>query len=306
MAAPKAKAKGKIPRGFTPPDYTLAKGETPDSARVVYIPGKGLVPHIPYDPDLDGPVTANGWLPIGGKLANGLTPRMDAFARLVARGVSGSDAMRATWPTMQGRNAGVIASRAGRVMDRTRMTVSGYRLAWEERGQQKSIPVRDFVLSRLTLEAQDAPESASRIKALDLLGKSEAMWTTTVRQEHTVSPTQLAGLKTQLEQRLSMALSKLGAHRITAIMENRGAARSALGTGPEVPPETPPEGHPPLHGSESRDPGDTNPPIYSPDLVWGGSFSGDGAVLGVGLPDLEVPEAEYIGPPLPDYLLKKP
>lgn len=313
-----ARPSGKSRERFAPPDYTLPKGETPeDSGRVVYVPGKGLVPVLPHDPDLPTPTTANGWLPIGGKLANGLTPRADCFARLVARGVTGSDAVRAAWPHLKSRDPIALAARAGRIMVLCKGLVTTYRDRWERERQQKTLPMRDFVLSRLTLEAQAAPESSSRIKALDLLGKSEAMWSTVVRQEHTVSPAQLAGLKTQLEQRLSTALSKLGGNRITDIMENSDAPRSALGIGAIQAPETPPEGCPPLHGSESHDPGDTISLTEIPKTPGGTPFSAEGPVeevpVGVGFPDLDLGrphfpevEPEYIGPDLPEYLLKKP
>ncbi len=307
----KAKGTGRKRLAMVKPDFTLRKGETPeDSARVVYIPGKGLLPHIPYDPDLPSPILANGWSVRDGKLANGLTPRADAFARLVARGVTASDAMRSTWPRASLRST---VTRASRLLAMCKAQISQHRVTWENAQQQKTMPMRDFVLSRLTIEAQEAPESSSRIKALDLLGKSEAMWTTVQRQEHTVSPAQLAGLKTQLEQRLSTVLSKLGVRSNAMpsgggnrIIDNYGKSPDALGIGAGQPLDPHPGGHPPLLARDPRLSGDTNPltqiPTFPGSILVDGTRSGT-FVREVTAGDLGLDE-EHIAPDLPDYLRK--
>ena len=253
---------------FLPAQYLIdpnAPQPLPD--RVVYVPGRGLVPHIPSDPDLPHAVTANGWLPKGRIVPrSGLTPRVDAFARLVARGVSGADALRACWPLSYGqknRPTHIVASRASVIKRRAEPAISRYRAEWERENRQQIATIRDFVLSRLTMEAQSAPEANARIRALDLLGKSEGMWTTVVKHEQTMSPDQLNSLKAQLEQRLKAAMSRLGQagnpDRITCIMENPPAG-SLPGGSPEIPyldphhPGTPPYSvGSPSHGH------DTNP-----------------------------------------------
>lgn len=179
-------------------------------ASVVYQIGGTLVPSLPADPDLPPPRVvrckgANGqhWL------VNGLTPRADAMARLVARGVGPSAAYRAAY-SVTDTPPGRVAQQANRIASTARFAqrTNEYRRAMEESERQSRIGIRDFVLGRLTLEAQSAPEAAARIKALDLLGKTEGMFTSVHRTEKSINPKDLANLKDQLEQRLRLALLK--------------------------------------------------------------------------------------------------
>ena len=167
------------------------------------------MPRLPFDLDIP-PVQISGEIRTGRTLANGLTPRADAMARLVARGATLSDAYRAAYqskpdlPPMQATNAAyriTHKSTWGPAIDR-------YRAEMEGKRSQAVVNMRDFVLGRLTLEAQTAGESSSRIRALELLGKTEALFTDVRRTERSINPRDLEALKTQLYQRLSTALGR--------------------------------------------------------------------------------------------------
>ena len=179
-------------------------------AEIVYLAGGTLMPKVPMDLDIP-PVTISGEIRTGRTLANGLTPKADAMARLVARGATLSDAYRAAYqskpdlPPMQATNAAYRITHKptwGPAIDR-------YRAEMEGKRSQSVVNMRDFVLGRLTLEAQTAGESSSRIRALELLGKTEALFTDVRRTERSINPKDLEALKTQLYQRLSTALGRV-------------------------------------------------------------------------------------------------
>ena len=167
------------------------------------------MPKVPLDLDIP-PVQISGEIRTGRTLANGLTPKADAMARLVARGATLSDAYRAAYqskpdlPPIQATNAAYRITHKpawGSVIDR-------YRAEMVEKRAQTVVNMRDFVLGRLTLEAQTAGESSSRIRALELLGKTEALFTDVRRTERSINPKDLEALKSQLYQRLSTALGR--------------------------------------------------------------------------------------------------
>lgn len=234
----------------------------PAPIHVLYLPGQGLRPHVPADPTMPALTLESGWdVPKGGKVPGwGVSPRMLIFARLTASGVSGREALGAAFPLLYGQKnrARQAIRRASRIMANPAMreTVRRLRELSERARRQETTSMRDFVLARLTHEAQTAPEASARIKALDLLGKSEAMWTTVIRQEQASTPEALESLKTQLEQRLRVALEKLG------VASNpdgeRGEGSRAGGSEPH------PAGTPLIvHGTRPT-PDDTIPPTRSP------------------------------------------
>lgn len=247
---------GELPKGKPLPD------------RVVYVTGGGLVPHIPSDPAVGHPVTVH--TPMGrqrfGKLPNGLSPRADCMARLIARGVSGVDAMRAAYGAVGSPKR--LADRASAIVtgEVFREEVTRYRQSAERERAQEAIGMRDFVLSRLTLEAQTAKQDAARIQALKLLGQSEAMWTTVQRTEKAIDPKDLQALKAQLEQRLRHALHRL-------VPGSEAALSQGLGTedGPETGLPGPHPGTTILvpNGSHASH-GYSNPQVPSPQIHTGG------------------------------------
>lgn len=253
-------------RRGTPGGYELEanplEGEVmpPAPAHVLYQPGQGLRCAIP---PADPTMPPSGWMPpVRGKVPGfGLTPRMLVFARLVASGVSGRGALAGAFPASYGQKnrARAASVRASAIMGNPTMRQAVLKLrSWAEgERRQQALTMRDFVLARLTHEAQTAPEASARIKALDLLGKSEAMWTTVIRQEQATTPEALESLKSQLEQRLRVALEKLG------VAPTPDGER---GNGPgDGEPEPHPGGTPLIARGTRPTPDDTIPPTRSPD-----------------------------------------
>lgn len=203
-----------------PPEYSASPmpGEMLPN-RVAYVIGGGLIPHMPADPETEAALLVQVTTPYSGKLPNGLSPRADCMARLIARGVSGADAYRASFGKPGTPRSVVARSWSITRAERFRRAVLGYREMLARERLQTSYGIRDFVLSRLTLEAQTAPETSSRIRALELLGKTEALFTTVTRHENVIDPASLNALKAQLEQRLRSALTRLVPGLIAAPLE---------------------------------------------------------------------------------------
>lgn len=212
-------------RPMIPAEYLAEPQAMPD--RVVYVPGGKYLPSIPLDPDLDSFVTAElvKFGKGGGnqKLPNGLSLRKDIFARLVARGAAGAAAYRAAFkatgePLEDARRAAItmgdplVASEVVR-----------YRREAVQRQEQGAVQLQDFVKGSLVREAQLAPEAGARIRAIELLGKTEGMFTDVKRVEKALSPSDLKNLKTQLEQRLRAALHRVAPHLLASQSHGQGA-----------------------------------------------------------------------------------
>jgi len=167
------------------------------------------MPKVPLDLDIP-PAQISGERRAGRILANGLTPRADAMARLVARGATLSDAYRAAYQSKPDLAPIQASQAANRICHKPewRGAIDQYRREMEAKRAQAVVNMRDFVLGRLTMEAQTAGESSSRIRALELLGKTEALFTDVRRTERSINPKDLEALKTQLYQRLSTALGR--------------------------------------------------------------------------------------------------
>lgn len=275
--------RGNLRQGTTqlpmlPVQYTTegVKGK-PLPDRVVYVTGGNLVPYIPADPAIPPTVTATGKPPYivrNGRLANGLSPKADCMARLMARGVSGVDALRAAYGVSG--TPPRLATRASQVVMRPGMreAIANYRASAEREREQEAFGMRDFVLSRLTLEAQTAKQDTARIQALKLLGQSEAMWTSVQRTEKTIDQKDLQALKAQLEQRLRHAVQRLMPHQTMGLSQGLGT-----GNGLETGQTGPHPGISPLIEHEGpTTSGDTNPltppPIFhgSPREMEAGDF----------------------------------
>lgn len=189
---------------------TKAQKAPMGEAEIVYLPGGVLMPKVPLDLDIP-PVQISGEIRTGRTLANGLTPKADAMARLVARGATLSDAYRAAYQARPDKTPYAVAKAAYSLTraEAWEPVMQGYRRGMEEKRSQSVVNMRDFVLGRLTLEAQTAGESSSRIRALELLGKTEALFTDVRRTERSINPKDLEALKSQLYQRLSTALGRV-------------------------------------------------------------------------------------------------
>lgn len=149
------------------------------------------------------------------KKVNGLTPRQDAMARWVAHGATIADAYRLAYrPTRT--EPRVTSNHAARVSvhPKFRNAVMVYENAIENESRQQSVSTQDFVKGRLVIEAQDAPQAQARLKALELLGKTEGMFLNVTKTETKMDEFQLETLKTKLEQRLSDVLTRLGVGQV--------------------------------------------------------------------------------------------
>lgn len=278
----------------------IGQGEIPPND-VVYTIGGGLMPALPADPDLPRAlsVAATGKLR-NGKLPNGLTRRADVMARLMARGAGTSAAYRAAYNAMQSdpvdtaRNAGRVAGVAG-----FRRVVSEYRMALEAESRQQAIGLGDFVKSRLVKEAQTARNDGARIRALELLGKTEGMFMDVKRTEKSLSAKDVTALKSELNQRLKEHLLRLAPQLVALGTSQDTGTDMAIQapTGDEIAMADPHQGAAPLIASGSH-PGSedsippvqtpvfTDPPIGSPDLEHPrvgspGSQDGQGALSGL-------------------------
>lgn len=176
---------------------------------VVYVPGGKLIPSLPLDPDLDSFVTAELSKAPRGKAPNGLPLRRDIFARLVARGATGAAAYRAAFNATDSAKSDTARASMILLDPRVIRAIDGYKREARERREQSALGMQDFVRGGLVKEAQTAPEASARIRAYELLGKTEAMFTDVKRTEKALDQSSLQSLKTQLEQRLRLALHRL-------------------------------------------------------------------------------------------------
>lgn len=180
------------------------------------------------------------------------------MARLMARGLGGVAAYRVAF----GRSYEPIraSSKAWRIAgtQRFKVAMGAYRTILERESRQRAVGMRDFVLGRLTIEAQTAPESAARIKALDLLGKTEGMFTTVHRTEKTMDAVQLQAMKAELYQRIRATLGHAGRAMPATLSHDTGRE-----SGTPLPQETHPRGIPLITSGSHPEPGDTIPPVQS-------------------------------------------
>lgn len=258
-----------------------ATSKSPDElpARVIYsLRRDALVPAPGLDPDMPTPefkLVAKQ----PGKLANGLTYRADAMARMVARGVPATEALRSIYPVRPGLAPKYVAERAFRItrsetFDRV---LTGYREELREQGAQAIVSIRQFVMSRLVQEAQDAKADASRVRSLELLGKTEGMFTDVKRVEHIQD-----GRIDELKQRLSARLEQIMT-RFAPMSPSHGDDIATIQPQPH-PPSTPlissgshpeklhmnPLSHPPISGAPI-------PEMTLEDLGVGGATTNFGA-----------------------------
>jgi hypothetical protein len=202
------------PRALMVAEPTIVAERHPDElpARVIYSLSKGGVVAVPgVDPDMPKPDFVVLPNTIKGKLANGLTVRADAMARMVARGIQISDAFRTAYAVRYGVNPRHVASRAHRVVALRHfcVAVDSYKRELREEGAQRVIPIKGFVMGRLVHEAQSAENDGARVRSLELLGKTEGMFTDVKRVEH-VDDRKIDELKQRLSERLSEITRRFG------------------------------------------------------------------------------------------------
>lgn len=271
----------------------LAAARQPQTlpANVVYTVNGGLMPDIPPSPDML-PALPHDWHTPSHRVHRiyGLSPRADAMARFVAHGVTTSDAYRAAYQCSDPR-PGRISQRADTIArsPRYRSAIAWYRGELDRLTAQRVVSMVDYVKSRLVLESQHADVSGSRIRALELLGKTESMFIDVKRTERVLDATQVASLKVQLEQRLRTVLARLGSvpSRDTGTEADHEGGIESLDSGPHavLSPLSTHEGPPnriyanPLkHTPDYPPPGlpsGKHPPVGSPsEIEAGDEFSG--------------------------------
>ena len=122
----------------------------------------------------------------GQSVKGGLTAKQEAFSQAVAKGETLSDAYRKAYNT-ENMKEGTLWSEASKLMDNPKVItrVNAIQKAQEERTLHDSARLKRLVLERLHREALDSPSDAARVRALELLGKSIAMFTDRVEQDST-------------------------------------------------------------------------------------------------------------------------
>ena len=237
-------------------------------ARVVYSLDGRLIPAITHDPNHPPVDMVRVKLPEGvRRLPNGLTIKSEAMARLMARNVGPSDAFRSAY-SAHNAPAHQVANRALRITrnPRFRKAVERYRAELEEEGAQITIDMGTFVRGRLVHEAQSAKQDGARIRALELLGKSVSMFTDVKRIE-TFTSSDVDKLKSQLNQRLTDLVQRLGIAAspspLTGMSPSHGDERQAI---PAPQDGTLTGTQPPLSAQEDPDtPGHINTGVRSSD-----------------------------------------
>ena len=139
-------------------------------------------------------------------MKGGLTAKQEAFAQGVANGLTLADAYRQSYNAENMKEASIYTE-ASLLMDNPKIAqrVGGIQQAREDKTLHDSARLRRLVLERLHQEATEAESDSARIRALELLGKSIAMFTDRVEQEEGVRSS------TDLEQELIARLKSLSA-----------------------------------------------------------------------------------------------
>lgn len=120
----------------------------------------------------------------GQSVKEGLTAKQEAFAQAVARGSTLAEAYRSAYDAENMKDS-TVWSEASTMMSRPKVAerVEAIQKAKEERTLLDHARLKRLVLERLHDEAMNAPSDSSRIRALELLGKSIAMFTDRVEQD---------------------------------------------------------------------------------------------------------------------------
>lgn len=120
----------------------------------------------------------------GQSVKGGLTAKQEAFAQGVSQGKTLADAYRDAYDCENMKDAS-IWTEASKLMDNPKVTrrVSAIQTATEEKTLHDQARLRRLVLERLYEESANAESDSARIRALELLGKSIAMFTDKLEQE---------------------------------------------------------------------------------------------------------------------------
>jgi hypothetical protein len=142
----------------------------------------------------------------GQSVKDGLTAKQEAFAQEVAKGSTLADAYRSAYNTEKMKPSS-IWNNASQLMNRTQVAhrVEAIQQAMEQSSLHDSARLKRLVLERLHVEATNEDNSdASRVRSLELLGKTVAMFSDRVEQ---VESSRSAS---EIEQELLNRLAELG------------------------------------------------------------------------------------------------
>ncbi len=145
----------------------------------------------------------------GQSIKGGLTAKQDAFAQGVANGQTLSEAYRASY-SAEGMKDSSVWTEASKLMDNPKVSqrVLSIQKAQEDRTLHDQARLKRLVLERLHAEAMQAESDSARIRALELLGKSIAMFTDRVEQDDT---SRSAGeIETELQKKLADLAQRYG------------------------------------------------------------------------------------------------
>jgi len=142
----------------------------------------------------------------GQSVKDGLTAKQEAFAQEVAKGSTLADAYRKAYNTEKMKPSSVW-NNASQLMQRTQVAhrVEAIQQAMEQSSLHDTARLKRLVLERLHVEATNEDNSdASRVRSLELLGKTVAMFSDRVEQVET------SRSSSEIEQELLNRLAELG------------------------------------------------------------------------------------------------
>ena len=137
-----------------------------------------------------------------------ITAKQSEFARLVAEeGKTASDAYRAVYNVSPNTLDKTIWSMASALMANHKVSkrIKEIQRRMDEDRLTRAVRREEYVLKRLTEEADNADNASSRIRALELLGKTISMFSDKVEME----TKQTDRTSEEIEQELKDKLSKL-------------------------------------------------------------------------------------------------
>ena len=141
-----------------------------------------------------------------GRNADGLTAQQEAFAQAIAAGASSqADAYRKAY-NAQDMAADTVHNHASRLMARTeiRARVNALVAAKQASALHDAGETRRLVIRELLARIHDPKASAAvQLRALELLGRTAAMFTDRVEQESVVADQDADALSAALEARIS-------------------------------------------------------------------------------------------------------
>lgn len=142
----------------------------------------------------------------GQSVRDGLTAKQEAFAQEVAKGSTLADAYRSAYDAERMKDSSVWTN-ASQLMSDTKVAqrVKAIQDAMEQSSLHDQARLRRLVLERLHVEATKEENSdASRVRSLELLGKTVAMFSDRVEQVET------SRSSSEIEQELLNRLAELG------------------------------------------------------------------------------------------------